>query len=135
MATKLTEHARALRFDGTPEEFRLCSRLKDRRLHGLKGRRQSPVEPFIADFLCKQAMLIVELDGSQHSEHVAYDERRTRFLENAGYKVIRFWNGAVRSDLDGVLDVIWWEAAPRLGPHSPIGFADGSPSLPQAGET
>ncbi len=133
--TKLTDRARALRFNSTPAEDRLWSRLRDRRLNGFKWRRQVPVKPYIADFLCPAAMLIVELDGEQHAEQRAYDERRTRRLEAQGYRVLRFWNGAVPSELDGVLEVIGVEAAARVFPHSPIGFADGSPSLPQAGET
>ena len=62
----LTNIARSLRRKQTEEERKLWARLRDRRLNGLKFRRQAPCGPFVADFLCEAAMLIVELDGSQH---------------------------------------------------------------------
>ena len=50
-----------------------------------------------------KARLIIELDGSQHLEHEEYDEERTKYLESQGYKVIRFWNHDVASNIDGVI--------------------------------
>ena len=64
-----------------------------------------PVGPFICDFLCRERNLIIELDGGQHAENVA-DVRRTAFLEAEGYRVIRFWNNDVMTNVDGVLQHI-----------------------------
>ena len=87
-----TERARTLRRDDTQAEARLWSALRDRRLGCWTWRRQVPQGPYIVDFYCAEAKLVVELDGGQHSEQVAYDERRTAFLETQGLRVIRFWN-------------------------------------------
>jgi very-short-patch-repair endonuclease len=76
--------------------------LRDRRLGGWRWKRQVPINPYIVDFLCPEANLIVEADGGQHSENVAYDERRTRHLVDLGYRVIRFWNSEVLTNSDGV---------------------------------
>jgi very-short-patch-repair endonuclease len=98
----LRDRARQLRRNQTEAEARLWNALRDRRLGGWKWRRQVTVGPYILDFLCPEGGLVVELDGGQHADQVAYDERRTRYLESRGLRVIRFWNGAVRPDCDGV---------------------------------
>lgn len=92
----------------TPAERLLWSRLRDRRLAGFKFRRQVPVGPYIVDFLCAEARVIVEIDGGQHNlpDARAQDQERTRFLEAKGYKVLRFWNNEVLGNLEGVLTVI-----------------------------
>ena len=64
-----------------------------------------PVGPFIADFLCREQLLIVELDGGQHSENLK-DAARTAFLEQTGYRVLRFWNHDVLGNTEGVLHAI-----------------------------
>lgn len=76
--------------------------MRNGRLGGWKWRRQVPVGPYIADFLCVEASLVVELDGGQHSEQRAYDERRTHFLQAQGLRVLRFWNREVLTNCDGV---------------------------------
>ena len=75
--------------------------LRSRRFRGLKFSRQHPVDPFIVDFLCRELMLVVELDGSQHADS-AYDEQRTAYLNAHGYSVLRFWNNEL-----GNLDSVW----------------------------
>lgn len=100
--------ARQLRVEATDAEARLWQRLRNRMLGGFKFRRQFPVGPYIADFVCIERKLIVELDGGQHADNPA-DERRTRFLELRGYRVIRFWNPDVLSNTDGVLEMILLE--------------------------
>ena len=100
--------ARQLRVTATDAEARLWQRLRNRMLGGFKFRRQFPVGPYIADFVCIERKLIVELDGGQHADNLA-DERRTRFLELRGYRVIRFWNPDVLSNTDGVLEMILLE--------------------------
>jgi very-short-patch-repair endonuclease len=98
--------AKTLRVNSTDAERKLWSHLRDRRLCGFKFVRQQPIGPFVADFACREADLIIELDGSQHAEDAAYDARRTRLLADYGYRVIRFWNIDVLSNIDGVLHVI-----------------------------
>ena len=89
--------ARELRRNMTGAERRLWSAVRGKRLLGLKFRRQQPIGPFIVDFICVEARLIVELDGAQHhdEEPFWYDYRRTKFLEARGYHVMRFNNSDV----------------------------------------
>jgi very-short-patch-repair endonuclease len=75
-------------------------------MEGAKFRFQAPVGPYVADFLCVDARLIVELDGGQHGEQVEKDAARTKALEAAGYTVIRFWNNDVLANTEGVLKMI-----------------------------
>lgn len=94
------ERARALRVHQTDSEGRLWSELRARRLGGWKWRRQAPIGLFIVDFYCPAARLVVELDGSQHLDQIDYDERRTRYLERGGLRVLRFtsdniWGGGL----------------------------------------
>tara|TARA_R110000868_G_scaffold35549_3_gene127406 strand:+ start:165 stop:545 length:381 start_codon:yes stop_codon:yes gene_type:complete len=98
--------ARAMRRKQTPAEARLWSRLRNGNLMGIKFRRQVVVGPYIADFLSAQARLVVEADGGQHGEQEAEDEERTRFLEHRGYRVLRFWNHSILTDIDAVMEVI-----------------------------
>jgi very-short-patch-repair endonuclease len=90
--------------------------LRDRRLNSLKFRRQVPVGPYIVDFLCVGAKLIVEADGSQHAEST-HDKARDAYLERQGWKVLRFWNNEVLQNREGVLETIYAHAAkPSSGP-------------------
>jgi very-short-patch-repair endonuclease len=99
-----SSHARRLRRDATDVERKLWQQLRNRQLGGLKFRRQATVGGHIADFLCAEKRLIVELDGGQHSQEA--DAARTAHLEELGYRVIRFWNNEVNDNLDGVLQAI-----------------------------
>ncbi len=101
-----TQRARALRRTTTPAEARLWQHLRDRRLNGLKFRRQHPVGPFYADFSCPAAGLVVEVDGDTHGERAAYDTRRTEWLSREGYEVVRVTNEDVYLRLDTVLEMI-----------------------------
>ena len=98
-----TKHARGLRTRQTNVEAKLWARLRNRQLGGLKFRRQVPLGPYIADFVCHEAKLIIELDGSQHAQQIRYDTQRTAYLEAHGYYVMRFWNPDVLQNIDGVL--------------------------------
>ncbi len=69
--------------------------LRNRRLNGYKFVREYVIGHYIADFVCRDKKLIVEIDGSQHMEAAEYDQRRTNFLSANGYKVIRFWNNEI----------------------------------------
>jgi very-short-patch-repair endonuclease len=97
-------HARRLRREATDVENLLWQRLRGRRLGGFKFRRQATVGERVADFLCAEKRLIVELDGGQHS--VEADAARTAYLERLGYRVVRFWNNEVNENLEGVLSAI-----------------------------
>ena len=100
------ERARELRKGMTDAERLLWSRLRRRQVHGLRFRRQHPIGPFIADFACPQAGLVIELDGGQHALAKDKDAARTRWLEQSGYRVLRFWNNDVLTQIDAVLQVI-----------------------------
>ena len=101
--------ARQLRRDMTDAERTLWYALRDRRLAGLKFVRQMPAGPYIADFCCRDARLIVEVDGGQHAESVR-DLVRDAQLRRLGYRVIRFWNHEVLFELPMVLDTIYARA-------------------------
>jgi very-short-patch-repair endonuclease len=111
--------ARRLRRDQTDAEALLWSRLRNRQLCGRKFRRQVPILNYIADFISTDARLIVELDGGQHTERKMEDGVRTRELEAAGYVVVRFWNGEVFENLDGVLETIRSLIEPDQFTHMP----------------
>ena len=81
--------------------MKLWLALRNRGVAGAKFRRQVPVGPYVCDFLCKEAKLIIEVDGGQHNETV--DRYRTAQLVNRGYRVLRFWNNDVPTNMDGVL--------------------------------
>jgi len=117
--------ASSLRSTPTDAEALLWFHLRDRRMANFKFRRQRPIGPYFADFACLEAKLIVELDGGQHAEAVAYDEKRTRFIEAQGYRVLRFWNHEVLTQTDAVRQRIL-QALQEDSPHP-------NP-LPQAGE-
>ena len=102
----VSRHARALRANQTEAETRLWRLLRDRRLAGAKFRRQVPIGPYIADFACLAAKLIVEVDGGQHAENAAADAARTAWLEEQGFRVLRFWNNDALANSDGVLEEI-----------------------------
>ena len=126
---QISRHATQLRRERTEAENRVWQRLRNRQIGGLKWRFQHSVGGRVADFACLEAMLIVEIDGSQHDEQD--DRARTVGLEAHGFAIIRFWNSEVFENLDGVLEVILATAQRRIekGRRRP------SPNpLPQAGE-
>jgi very-short-patch-repair endonuclease len=102
----LLVHARTLRRQSSDAERVLWRHLRARRLMGYKFRRQVVMEPYIVDFVCLEAGLIIEADGGQHSNQVTYDTRRTVVLEGMGYRVLRFWNHEVLGELQSVLEQI-----------------------------
>ena len=106
MKRQHVDRARELRQDMTDAEQKLWHHLRNRQLSGHKFRRQHDIDHYIADFACTEALLIVELDGGQHADQADYDERRTQHLQARGYRVLRFWNNDVLTNLEGVLTVI-----------------------------
>lgn len=118
-----------MRRDATEAEALLWQNLRGRRLGNSKFRRQVWIGPFIADFICMDAMLIVEVDGSQHSDDVGYDDNRTAFLATKGYRVIRVWNNDVMQRMDGVLaailDALTGVPSPSHASHGPLPLPHG----------
>jgi len=99
--------ARELRQPQTPAEATLWQHLRNRKLK-YKFRRQHPIYRFIIDFYCAEAKLLIEIDGDSHlgKEQIEYDKARTEYLEELGYKVIRFTNNDVRYTISAVVDKI-----------------------------
>ena len=96
-----------MRRQPTEAERKLWWHLRHRLgVDGSHFRRQVQIGPYLADFACHHSKLIVEVDGGQHVEQTAHDDTRTRRLEMEGYRVLRFWNNDVLSNIDGVLTVI-----------------------------
>jgi very-short-patch-repair endonuclease len=108
------QFARKLRREMTEAEVLLWTFLRRRALHGYKFRRQHPIGPYIADFACLSERLVVEVDGATHStpEELEHDAKRTAFLENAGWRMVRVTNLDVFENMDGV----WQAVAHRLPP-------------------
>ncbi|MBN9087312.1 MAG: endonuclease domain-containing protein [Reyranella sp.] len=103
----MSDFARELRNNATNAERRLWHHLRRRQLSGFKFRRQRPIGPYICDFVCLEAGLIVELDGGQHAERVAHDMRRDDFLRTEGFRILRFWNDDVQAEIGSVVDTIF----------------------------
>jgi very-short-patch-repair endonuclease len=101
-----TQNARRLRSAMTDAERRLWHSLRVRQIDGQKFRRQYPLGRYIVDFVCLERRLIVEVDGGQHSERQVEDTIRSQWLRNKGFRVVRFWNNEIMSNLDGVTTVI-----------------------------
>ncbi|MGO4707220.1 endonuclease domain-containing protein [Microvirga sp. 2MCAF38] len=113
--------AKQLRRELTPAERKLWHGLKAHRFQGLHIRRQVPMGSYIVDFVCHRTKLVIEVDGAQHGfeRGIAADEVRDAWLSSQGYRVLRFWNRDVLTELDSVLDTIF--------AHLPI-------DLPEAGD-
>jgi very-short-patch-repair endonuclease len=103
-----TFYARDLRHSSTVAEKKLWNQLRSRQLENHKFVRQFPVGPYISDFVCREKMLVIEIDGETHStaEELAYDSKRTAFLNEQGYAVIRFQNIEVLDGMDEILVLI-----------------------------
>jgi very-short-patch-repair endonuclease len=97
-----TDRARAMRRAATDAELKLWLLLRDRRLAGAKFRRQAPIGPYIADFVCLRRKLIVEADGGQHLEN-KNDAARDQWLVREGYVVLRYGNNDILKNPEGVL--------------------------------
>lgn len=104
MASPEIKRARQLRRRQTDAEAKLWRELRNRQFVDAKFRRQVPLGGYIVDFLCEEQALIVELDGGQHAADSNHDQERTQWLENEGYRVVRFWNNDVMENIEGVLE-------------------------------
>ena len=123
LPTDTRENSRRLRREMTDAEHKLWQHLRGSRLEEYKFRRQHPVYPYIADFCCLERKLIVELDGSQHSECV--DAARTWFLESHGWKVMRFWDNEVLLQAEAVVEAIWNAMENRTLTPTPLPTGEG----------
>ena len=127
-STHTLTNAQRLRRELTDAEKKLWRLLRSRQLNGAKFRRQQPIGPLIADFVCHDAQLIIEADGGQHAES-RRDADRDCWLGMHGYRVLRFWNHDIIGNPDGVLQVI----AEALDTPHPAPAVPESPS-PSRGE-
>ena len=117
------DFARKLRTAMTDAESRLWRQLRCRQLAGVRFRRQVPIGPYIADFVCLERQLVIEVDGGQHAPHI--DADRDRYFRDREFDVLHFWNNDVLGNTEGVCEVI----LRHLGDTHP------HPGLPpQAGE-
>ncbi len=126
MQNHTVQQARALRRNHTDSEGRLWGELRGRRLGGWKWRRQAPIGPFVVDFYCPAARLVVELDGATHLDTVEYDTRRTRYLQQLGLRVIRFgseniWGGGLDHVREAILAACGGETPHLTSPQPAVG--------------
>jgi len=120
----LKSHAKYLRQHMTDAENKLWYHLRSHRFADLKFKRQKPIGAYIADFVCMQQRLIIEVDGAQHLQS-EMDKQRDAWLTEQGFRVLRFWNNDVLLNLDAVLEAIYQAIFTAPSPLTP---------LPQAGE-
>jgi very-short-patch-repair endonuclease len=122
--------ARALRRNMTDAERRMWQILRSQQMKAYKFRRQVPIGRYIADFVCHEARLIVEIDGGQHDRSSLGEAERTGFLQNEGYRLLRFWNTEILANLDGVHEAIVEElrciTPTQTLPHQGGGLLSGS---------
>ena len=111
---KRLSNARSLRSDMTDAERKIWQRLRAHRLGGAIFKRQMPVGPYIVDFVCLQARLIIEIDGGQHGNEA--DVARDAWLTKQNFRVLRFWNNDVHSNIEGVMQSITEALATMLPP-------------------
>jgi very-short-patch-repair endonuclease len=131
-ATKNSAVARRLRRDMTDAERATWRVLRARQLAGYKFRRQQPFRRYVVDFVCFSHSLVIEIDGGQHADTTKYDELRTQFLEQEGFRILRFWNNEVLENPEGVCARILEVLAART-PHPPAAARRAPPS-PTRGE-
>ena len=109
---QISPHAARLRRERTEAEDRFWQAVRNRQIDGHKFRFQHSLWPYVADFACLEAKLIVEIDGGQHSEDA--DRERTAALEARGFQLLRFWNNDVLTNLEGVITVVRSALAERI---------------------
>ncbi len=120
MANNSTNTARLLRKRPTDVERLLWRHLRSKQVEGLKFRRQQPIGRYVVDFVCFERRTVIEVDGGQHAIDKDKDERRDQWLREQGFKVLRFWNGDVLANTNGVLEVIRRHCLKHPPPTPPI---------------
>jgi len=101
----MKHRARALRKNMPDAERMLWGHLRNRQLSGYKFRRQHPIGSFVVDFVCLEKNLIIEVDGGQHAKDFRRDFKRSDYLNEKGYRILRFWNNEVLQESESVLNV------------------------------
>ena len=109
-------HAKRMRREPTEAEKLFWWEIRDRRLEGYKFKRQYLVAGYIADFVCLERKLIIELDGGQHSETTEYDAKRSVVLREHGFRVMRIWNAEIFKNMEGVIDALLSELGGSSSP-------------------
>ncbi len=127
-----TDRSRRLRRDSTRAEQKLWYRLRSRALSGFKFARQEPIGPYTVDFVCREERLIIEVDGGQHANSKK-DMVRDRWLNAQRYRVVRFWNNDVLTNIEGVLETIVAALEAERPPHPVLAKGEDRP-LPARGE-
>ena len=119
--SNLIQRAKSMRSEPSEPEQRMWLALRAKRFAGTKFRRQKVIGPYIVDFAARDPMLVIEIDGDTHADRAGYDANRTTFLEQQGYRVLRFNNTDVMSNLEGVLltldGVLGQAPLPTLSPE------------------
>ena len=100
---QMQARARELRHELTPAEKKLWGGLRNGELDGWHFRKQHAIGTYIVDFYCAKAKLIIEVDGDSHADRIEYDQARTEYLNECGYRVIRFTNREVFNQIEAVL--------------------------------
>ena len=110
------QRARERRAKMTDAETLLWWHLRSRQLGGAKFRRQHPIGPYYADFVCLENKLVIEVDGGQHATEVEADRIRSEYLAGRGFRVLRFWNDEVLTEIEPVLEAILSSLSEEEGP-------------------
>jgi very-short-patch-repair endonuclease len=113
---RMTILAKDLRKRSTDAERNLWNKLRAKQTQGLKFRRQEPIGRYIVDFVCYERQLIIEVDGGQHTATIAEDSARDTWLSSQGFKVLRFWDHEVLTNIQGVLESILEALSPSPNP-------------------
>jgi very-short-patch-repair endonuclease len=114
---KMQRRAGELRKNQTEAEAKLWSHLRAHRMAEVQFRRQHAIGNYVVDFCSPRRKLIIELDGSQHLDQADYDATRTEYLQERGYRVLRFWNHDITKNMEDVLNVIWHEIKSSWPPN------------------
>ncbi len=112
-----TARVKSLRNEASPPERLLRQHLRNHQLGGYKFSRQMPLDPYFRDFLCREARLIIELDGATHDNSAGHDARRDAYCRDQGYSILRFRNADVMANIEGVLSHIMATLAPLPTPN------------------
>lgn len=115
----ILKNSKRLRIGQTPWEAKLWKYLRGNRFYGFKFKRQVPIGPYIVDFCCHPARLVIELDGGQHGEQgvLNKDREKEEYLQQENYRLIRIWNNELEENLEGALETIKYNLSPSLSPH------------------
>jgi len=122
MTDKLTSLAKIMRRHPTDAENLLWQSLRAKRFLGLKFKRQEPIGDYIADFICYEKKIVIELDGGQHARkrNELEDKKRDEWMKSQGFKILRIWNHEVLQNLEGLLEHIADECQSPSPLSSPI---------------